>query len=109
VTWARLDPPGDPLPGSVISLSSGGARIEAPTSPAVGQLVSIELQSAEPPLDLVAFGRVIWVRSDSRPGRSIWAVAFEGLDLEVQAVLARFVFCEAARRGKGSRRIVGAA
>ena len=79
-------------------MSSGGARVVASECPQVGEEIAIILKVADPELDLIASARVIRIADLSRPHHSIWAVAFENLSIDDQARLARFVFCEAARR-----------
>lgn len=98
VTWAWADRPGTAVRGTILDMSSGGARIVASECPQVGETIAITLSVEDPELELVTSARVIRIADLSRPHHSIWAVAFENLSLDDQARLARFVFCEAARR-----------
>jgi c-di-GMP-binding flagellar brake protein YcgR len=98
VTWAWAERLGAPVPGTVLDISSAGARLISAECPQVGEVISITLSVAEPELELVTLARVVRIADLSQPVHRIWAVSFEELDLDQQARLARFVFCEAARR-----------
>jgi len=98
VTWAWADRPQNAVRGTILDISSSGARLVASECPQVGETLKITLNVPDPELELVASARVIRIADLSRPHHCIWAVAFEDLSLDGQARLARFVFCEAARR-----------
>jgi c-di-GMP-binding flagellar brake protein YcgR len=98
VKWAWPDRPGTSTTGTVLDISSAGARLVSAECPQVGEVVAITLSLTDPKMELVTYARVVRIADLTQPYHSIWAVAFQDLDLEHQARLARFVFCEAARR-----------
>lgn len=96
VRWRPSELDEDWRTGTLMDISTGGARIRSRPAP-IHHWLTLSLGFEELGPSLVASAELVRIEAQLENGDFSWAVSFRGLDADAQARLTRFVFAEARR------------